>query len=658
VQVRAVASGQIQTSIPGRVQKAVFSPDERYVATLNDEPVARLYELDTGRLVMTCQGHRSIVMAIAFAPDGQRAATAGMDGVVKIWSARPGRELMSAETPLFATALSRDGHWAAVPPLDGTCQIWDTERGVRTRTLAPDFQYVDSAAFSPDNRYLATSGTDRQVRIWELASGREIRSWLAHRRTVSGLEYSPDGHAIATGCFDGTAALWEADTGRLLRRFQGHSNLLYRATFSPDGRSLATASYDQTARVWDTRSGQCRFMVPTGFADVPEVQFSPDGRRLATVANGMIQLWDARNGEPLGTWPARQGIKGLCFSPDGQRLVVISSEMGSGWSDLPGLEVWDANRGQPLLRLRGHNACCGIAAFAADGRRLLTGSLDQTARLWETFPWRESEYPGPSNLPLSHRVQQYAEAYWRERLAAERRIEPASIAVEPPLRPRPARTLWPPRDPSLKPEQLDLTEHYTGLMTCLFHPTVADLVFDDTLEGVPSGAVALGGVRFDVRGVVLLRRRVPSWQFIDRLYERYPKAIEGLRVGRPFRRLHVIHAVLQNQVLSDKKAILERGTRVGSYRLHYVDESQIELPIVFGVDAGDWWHFPQASEPAPSSAMVVWSGANASSELYGATLRLYLRTYDNPHPELEVSLLDLVSELTLGAPFVIAMTVE
>ena len=32
--------------------------------------------------------------------------------------------------------------------------------------------------------------------------------------------------------------------------------------------------------------------------------------------------------------------------------------------------------------------------FSRDGKRIVTGSRDRTARIWEAAPWHISDYPG------------------------------------------------------------------------------------------------------------------------------------------------------------------------------------------------------------------------------------------------------------------------
>ncbi len=46
------------------------------------------------------------------------------------------------------------------------------------------------------------------------------------------------------------------------------------------------------------------------------------------------------------------------------------------------------------------------------------------------------------------------------------------------------------------------------------------------------------------------------------------------------------------------------------------------------------------------------------ADRYEVKLRLFLSTFDNPRPDVEVPAIDFVSELTPAAPFLVAMTVE
>ena len=62
------------------------------------------------------------------------------------------------------------------------------------------------------------------------------------------------------------------------------------------------------------------------------------------------------------------------FSPDGQRILTASLDNTA--------RLWDAS-GQPLATLSGHTALIWSAVFSPDGQRILTASLDNTARLWD-----------------------------------------------------------------------------------------------------------------------------------------------------------------------------------------------------------------------------------------------------------------------------------
>jgi len=49
-------------------------------------------------------------------------------------------------------------------------------------------------------------------------------------------------------------------------------------------------------------------------------------------------------------------------------------------------DIWEADSGRPLATFQGYNGAVSSVAFSPDGRRVLTGSVDRTARLWIVLP--------------------------------------------------------------------------------------------------------------------------------------------------------------------------------------------------------------------------------------------------------------------------------
>jgi WD40 repeat protein len=62
------------------------------------------------------------------------------------------------------------------------------------------------------------------------------------------------------------------------------------------------------------------------------------------------------------------------FSPDGKRIVTGSFDETA--------KVWDAATGEETLTLIGHSKYVKSAAFSPDGKRIVTCSGDETAKVW------------------------------------------------------------------------------------------------------------------------------------------------------------------------------------------------------------------------------------------------------------------------------------
>ncbi len=76
------------------------------------------------------------------------------------------------------------------------------------------------------------------------------------------------------------------------------------------------------------------------------------------------------------------------FSPDGTRVVTASVDKTA--------RLWDAATGKPLGEPMRHEDVVSSAAFSPDGKRVVTASWDKTARLWDAATQK------PLGEPMRH----------------------------------------------------------------------------------------------------------------------------------------------------------------------------------------------------------------------------------------------------------------
>jgi WD40 repeat protein len=121
-------------------------------------------------------------------------------------------------------------------------------------------------------------------------------------------------------------------------------------------------------------------------ANPAAVAFSPDGSRLATAGPGKGSpasmanafVWDARTGRRLlSLRGATSRIDDISYSPDGSRLVTGSDD-GTAI-------IWDAQDGQRLFVMPDLDTAAGSlgVAFSPDGTRLATDDAVGRLRIWD-----------------------------------------------------------------------------------------------------------------------------------------------------------------------------------------------------------------------------------------------------------------------------------
>jgi WD40 repeat protein len=88
-----------------------------------------------------------------------------------------------------------------------------------------------------------------------------------------------------------------------------------------------------------------------------------------------IHVFDLSNGNERRLEGHSQQILGAVFSPDGKRILSGSYDHTA--------RLWDVASGQEVCRFFGHTNWVWGVAFSRDGKFGLSGSLDKTVRLWK-----------------------------------------------------------------------------------------------------------------------------------------------------------------------------------------------------------------------------------------------------------------------------------
>jgi len=384
-----------------------FDPQNRWIVSVvgghpEDETVklgeVRIWDAKTGDLVHAFAGPGTL-HRLAFRPDGKQFALATTDGIVLIWDAVSGKELL--RRPMHSQMVSSlayhpNGRQIASASWDGTVKIWDSASGTVLHELRKHTDKVQSVAYHPDGKSLASGSWDTTVRVWDASTGKELKTLRRHMRPVYCVAFSPDGKLLASASRAGTLRIWDANDV-VIQSLTGDSGSVLSIAFSPDGRSVAKGGKDGTVRIWDFETGVEKITFRGHAYPVEGVHFSPDGRRVVSVSpgRGFVKVWDLTRHPDHSTLARSDAdLEAIAFDDAGKRLVSVN---------LAGkVQSWDAATGmlheERMLPLNKETVSPGMPISFAPGGRFLAGrSLEnpRIVKIWNTASGQErAAFPG------------------------------------------------------------------------------------------------------------------------------------------------------------------------------------------------------------------------------------------------------------------------
>ena len=361
------------------------------------------------RWTIDTRRHRGGISAAAMSADGARVATAGFDGIIRIWNVDSGaleRAIMAHRWNIKLLAWSPDGRWLASQAVfDGVVRVFDAASGRMAKDMPA---YFGVLAWAPDSRRLAASGGGSGNIMISDNLG-EFKPFKEMGSGISAMDWSRDGRlAVAVGG-SGVVVLDGSGGRQLFELEETLQQANVQIAWSPDGKQIASGGY-AGAVLSDGSSGKqirplgksalrCGWSADSkqvavfdgGGVVVHAADGSGESKRQPIAANYLlawrgepgelvavgaerIEAWKPDGAKPEKTVQMALGMAAPVFTPGRPIVAGLATSTPS---------LWDALKFTRLARLEGHTKPVAVARWSPDGELLATADAAGTVRTWK-----------------------------------------------------------------------------------------------------------------------------------------------------------------------------------------------------------------------------------------------------------------------------------
>ncbi|KAK7951541.1 DIP2-Dom34p-interacting [Apiospora aurea] len=348
-----------------------------FLITIGKDALIKLWDLSTQHCIETHIAQTNgECWALGLSPDYSGCITAGNSGELKVW------------------ALDAAGLAATQQQVDVSQNIqFLHDRGTLFRNGKDKATEI---IFHPRRDYFAVHGPEKAVEIWRIRSEAEIKKSLARKK-----KRRREKLAAKTGAQDeememdgeeedvSKASVTEAFAQHLIVRpggkvrsvdwadNHGQKGLqLLVGTTNNQLELFNIAIKEKSSKKEDATPEYTRALaveMPGHRADIRSLDLSSDDKMLASASNGSLKVWNVKTQSCIRTFECGYAL--CCAFLPGDKVVVVGTKEGK-------LELFDVASASLLDEVSAHDGSVWSLQVHPDGRSMVSGSADKTAKFW------------------------------------------------------------------------------------------------------------------------------------------------------------------------------------------------------------------------------------------------------------------------------------
>jgi WD40 repeat protein len=385
-----------------------YHPLQPLLASAGKDGVVRLWKLTQGQFSLQREWKNlpSAPIHLLFTPDGKQLVVGFTDASLRLWQVDTGalKQTLSGLTPtLLHMDVSSNGRLLALATGGESIPLWNLQNNSLERTLTLKGNKVRRVRFSPNGRWLVVVTASGRIQVQDIQRDVQVSSINGHSLKVTSLAFNPSGSLLVTASEDRTAKLWELQKGTLLKAFPGHQKAVTGVSIDPLDQTLATSSLDGTVRLWELSTGKLTKTLQHSSA-VLHVCFDNDATWLVTAtSNRTLQSWDLQKARVAGVTGHGSRIRLMAFQSRQPQMLASSNDTSA--------LLWDLKTGALLWSLQGHREGISAIAMSADGTLAATASFDKTIRLWDLTRRQQTKvlFPGVKAGSVGKKCSQHSD---------------------------------------------------------------------------------------------------------------------------------------------------------------------------------------------------------------------------------------------------------